>query len=68
MKKSVEVESVVRRFREARVAMDMDGMNILHSGSEHLRLISSDDVWIQGQEAILPAGSYVGDPGDWGGN
>lgn len=65
MKKSVEVESVVRRFLEARVAMDMEAMDILHSGSEHLRLISSDDLWIQGQEAVLAAGSHVGDPGDW---
>lgn len=65
MKKSVEVESVVRRFLEARVAMDMDAMRSLHSDSEHLRLIGSDDAWIAGQDAVLPAGAFTGDPDDW---
>jgi len=65
VKKSVEVESVVRRFLEARVAMDMEAMRSLHSDSEHLRLIGSDDTWIEGQDAVLPAGSFVGDPEDW---
>jgi adenylate cyclase len=65
MKKSVEVESVVRRFLEARVSMDMEAMRSLHSDSEYLRLIPTDDVWIRGHSAVLPAGGSVGDPGDW---
>ena len=66
MKKSVEVESVVRRFLEARVNMDMEAMRGLHSESDSLRLIATDDVWLQGQSAVLPAGSFsVGDPDDW---
>jgi class 3 adenylate cyclase len=65
MKRSVEVESVVRRFLEARVAMDMEAMRSLHSASEHLRLIGSDDVWLGGQDAVLPAGGSVGEPSDW---
>jgi adenylate cyclase len=65
VKKSVEVESVVRRFLEARVAMDMEAMGSLHSDSEFLRLIATDDVWIQGHSAVLPAGAFVGDPDDW---
>lgn len=65
MKRSTEVESVVQRFLEARVAMDMEAMDSLHSSSECLRLIASDDTWIQGQEAVLPAGGSAGDPEDW---
>lgn len=65
MKRSAEVESVVRRFLEARVAMDMEAMRSLHSGSEHLRLIGSDDTWWDGQDAVVPAGGSVGEPGDW---
>jgi class 3 adenylate cyclase len=65
MKRSVEVESVVRRFLEARVAMDMEAMRSLHSESEHLRLIASDDVWLGGEGAVVPAGGSVGEPGDW---
>ena len=56
MKKSVEVESVVRRFLEARVAMDMEAMRSLHSGSEHLRLIGSDDAWFDGEDAVVTRG------------
>ncbi len=67
MKKSVEVESVVRRFLEARVAMDMEAMRSLHSDSEFLRLIPTDDDWIQGHSAVLPAGGRIGDPDDWAG-
>jgi len=65
MKKSAEVESVVRRFLEARVAMDMEAMRSLHSGSEHLRLIGSDDTWWDGQDAVVPAGGSIGEPDDW---
>lgn len=65
MKNSAEVESVVRRFLEARVAMDMDAMHNLHSDSEELRLIATDDVWLEGSSAVLPAGGSVGDPDDW---
>lgn len=64
VRRSAEVESVVRRFLEARVAMDDGAMASLHSDSEHLRLIATDDKWIQGQEAVLPAGGS-GDPEDW---
>jgi class 3 adenylate cyclase len=67
VKKSVEVESVVRRFLEARVAMDMEAMRSLHSDSEFLRLIATDDDWIQGHSAVLPAGGRIGDPDDWAG-
>ncbi len=44
---AVEVGSAVQRLREARVAMDMEAMRSLHSDSEHLRLIATDDsaVW-----------------------
>jgi len=65
MKKSAEVESVVRRFLEARVTMDIEAMRSLHSDSEFLRLIATDDVWLQGHSAVLPAGGSVGDPEDW---
>ncbi|MDJ0962266.1 MAG: adenylate/guanylate cyclase domain-containing protein [Acidimicrobiia bacterium] len=65
MKRSAEVESVVRRFLKARVGMDMEAMGSLHSDSEDLRLISSADKWFKGQEAVLPAGGSVGDPEDW---
>lgn len=65
MKKSIEVESVVRRFLEARVAQDMEAMRSLHSDSEYLRLIATDDVWFRGDSAVLPAGGSVGDLEDW---
>lgn len=59
MKKSPEVEAVVRRFLESRMANDMEAMASLHSGSEYLRLIGSDrDQWFQGNEAILPTGGH----------
>jgi adenylate cyclase len=65
MKKSVEVESVVRRFLEARVANEMDAMRILHSESEFLRLIPTDEVWFQGQSAVFGSGGSVGDVDLW---
>ena len=65
MKKSIEVESVVRRFLQARVDMDMEAMRTLHSDSEYLRLIATDDFWRQGSDAVLPAGGSAGDPEDW---
>jgi len=65
MKKSVEVESVVRRFLEARVANEMDAMRILHSDSEFLRLIPTDEVWYQGHNAVFGSGGSVGDADDW---
>ena len=65
MKKSVEVESVVRRFLEARVANEMDAMRILHSDSDFLRLIPTDEVWYQGQSAVFGSGGSVGNPDDW---
>lgn len=45
--------------------MDMEAMRILHSDSDHLRLIPSDELWLQGEEAVLPAGGSVGEPEDW---
>lgn len=45
--------------------MDMEAMRSLHSGSEHLRLIGSDDEWLDGRDAVVPAGSATGDPTDW---
>jgi class 3 adenylate cyclase len=65
VKKSVEVESVVRRFLEARVDMDMEAMLSLHSGSEHLRLIGSDEEWLDGRDAVVAAGSATGESSDW---
>jgi class 3 adenylate cyclase len=65
MKKSVEVESVVRRFLEARVANDLDAMRGLHSDSEFLRLIATDDFWRQGHNAVMGSGFSVGDADDW---
>lgn len=57
MKKSVEIEAVVRRFLASRIDNDMEAMGSLHSGSEYLRLIGSDkDQWFQGREAVLPTG------------
>jgi adenylate cyclase len=65
VKKSAEIESVVRRFLKARVSMDMEAMRSVHSDSDYLRLIATDDVWLQGPDAVLPAGGSVGDPDDW---
>ena len=46
---SSELEAVVRRFLDARVALDVDAMKALNSSSEYLRQIGSDrDEWWQG--------------------
>jgi hypothetical protein len=40
-------------------------MRSLHSDSEYLRLIPTDDVWFRRHSAVLPASGSVGDPSDW---
>lgn len=57
VKRSAEIEAVVRRFLASRIANDMEAMRSLHSGSDFLRLIGSDEwQWYQGGEAVLPTG------------
>ena len=49
MRPSSELEAVVRRFLDARVALDVDAMKALNSKSQYLRQIGSDrDEWNQG--------------------
>jgi class 3 adenylate cyclase len=56
MNRSSEIESVVRRFLAARVAGDAETMRNLHSQSDDVRIIGSDQhEWFQGyKEAIEP--------------
>jgi len=62
MRESTEIEAVVRRFLESRMANDMEAMPSLHSESDHLRLIGSDeDQWFRGAEAVRGTG---GGPND----
>jgi class 3 adenylate cyclase len=57
MRESAEIEAVVRRFLASRMANDMEAMRSLHSESEYLRLIGSDEwQWFQGEDAVLPTG------------
>lgn len=56
MRPSKELEAVVRRFLDARVALDIDAMKALHSKSEFVRQIGSDrDEWGQGFDATVQA-------------
>ena len=49
MRPSSELEAVVRRFLDARVALDVDAMKALNSKSQYLRQIGSDrGEWNQG--------------------
>jgi adenylate cyclase len=53
---SSELEAVVRRFLDARLARDVDAMQSLHSSSEWVRLIGSDrDEWSQGLDEAVEA-------------
>ena len=53
---SKELEAVVRRFLDARVALDIDAMKVLNSRSEVLRQIGSDrDEWVQGFDGTVQA-------------
>jgi adenylate cyclase len=56
MNRSSEVEAVVRRFLAARYAGDAETMRNLHSQSDDLRIIGSDQPeWFQGyREAVEP--------------
>lgn len=54
VRRSSELEAVVRRFLDARVALDVDAMKALNSQSEFLRQIGSDrDEWVQGFDATV---------------
>jgi class 3 adenylate cyclase len=65
MRQSLEIEAVVRRFLESRMANDMDAMRNLHSDSEFLRLIGSDEhQWFRGRDAVRPTGGGS-DAADW---
>lgn len=56
MHPSKELEAVVRRFLDARVALDIDAMKALNSKSKYLRQIGSDrDEWAQGFDATVQA-------------
>ncbi len=56
MHPSKELEAVVRRFLDARVALDVDAMKALNSKSGFLRQIGSDrDEWRQGFDATVQA-------------
>jgi adenylate cyclase len=54
MNRSSEIESVVRRFLAARVAGDAETMRNLHSQSDDLRVIGSDQhEWAQGYKDVI---------------
>jgi adenylate cyclase len=54
MNPSSEIEAVVRRFLAARAAVDVEAMRHLHSRSEYVRLIGSDEPgWNQGHEEAV---------------
>lgn len=54
MRPSNELEAVVRRFLDARVALDRDAMEAMHSTSEHVRQIGSDrDEWGHGLDETM---------------
>jgi adenylate cyclase len=54
MNRSSEIESVVRRFLAARGAGDVDTMRNLHSQSDDLRVIGSDQhEWYQGHKEVV---------------
>lgn len=56
MNPSGEIEAVVRRFLAAREAIDVEAMRDLHSRSEYLRLIGTDEPeWYQGHERAVGA-------------
>jgi class 3 adenylate cyclase len=49
VKRSEEIEAVVRRFLDARIDLDVDAMRALHSSSDFVRQIGSDrNEWSQG--------------------
>jgi adenylate cyclase len=54
MNPSSEIEAVVRRFLDARTAVNVEAMRNLHSRSEYVRLIGSDELeWNQGYEEVV---------------
>ncbi len=54
MNPSSEIEAVVRRFLAARAAVDVQTMRNLHSRSDYVRLIGSDEPdWNQGHEEAV---------------
>jgi adenylate cyclase len=54
MNPSSEIEAVVRRFLAARAAVNVEAMRHLHSRSEYVRLIGSDEPdWNQGYEEAV---------------
>jgi adenylate cyclase len=56
MKPSTEIEAVVRRFLAARQVGDVEAMRNLHSHSEHVRLIGTDEhEWLQGYDSVVGA-------------
>lgn len=61
MNRSIEIESVVRRFLAARVAGDVEAMRNLHSQSDDVRMIGSDQhEWFQGYENVID--TWAGQP------
>ena len=54
MRPSNELEAVVRRFLDSRIALDLDAMEAMHSTSEYVRQIGSDrDEWGQGPDESM---------------
>lgn len=54
MNRSSEIEAVVRRFLAARVTGDVETMRNLHSRSDDLRMIGSDQhEWAQGHKDVV---------------
>jgi class 3 adenylate cyclase len=54
VRRSEEIEAVVRRFLDARIDLDVDAMRALHSSSDFVRQIGSDrHEWNQGLDEVV---------------